>query len=156
MENLGRVVAVCGPPAAGKTSYVKERAKAGDLVVDLDALYSALTGLAEHERAGDPSLLRFAQAAAKAVRLAVGHALRDGGAPARVWMIRTAADPLERSILAVDYAADVVVLPCPLEVCLERIAADPVRRARPELAQAVREWHRAYKPAPHDRVGVTW
>jgi hypothetical protein len=33
-----RVVLVCGPPAAGKTSYVKANANASDIVIDVDMI----------------------------------------------------------------------------------------------------------------------
>lgn len=32
------ITIVCGPPGSGKTSYVEKRAKAGDVVIDLDAI----------------------------------------------------------------------------------------------------------------------
>lgn len=46
MRALGQAVAlfvVQGPPAAGKTTYVLERAQPGDLVIDLDRIAAALT-----------------------------------------------------------------------------------------------------------------
>lgn len=33
-----RVMLVCGPPAAGKTTHIKERASADDIVIDFDAI----------------------------------------------------------------------------------------------------------------------
>ncbi|MFC3238240.1 HNH endonuclease, partial [Streptomyces nitrosporeus] len=36
------VTLVCGPPCSGKTTYVRDRAQGGDLVVDWDALAQAL------------------------------------------------------------------------------------------------------------------
>jgi predicted kinase len=33
-----RVVLVCGPPCAGKTTYVREHANPGDLIIDYDDL----------------------------------------------------------------------------------------------------------------------
>lgn len=40
-----KVFLIGGPPGAGKTTYVRENAKHGDLIVDFDAIYSALSGL---------------------------------------------------------------------------------------------------------------
>lgn len=45
-----QVTVVAGPPGAGKSRYVKERAQPGDLILDWDALYVALSGLPEHSR----------------------------------------------------------------------------------------------------------
>ena len=41
---------ICGPPASGKTSYIKERMKSGDLIVDIDLIYQAITGLPMYEK----------------------------------------------------------------------------------------------------------
>lgn len=63
---------VTGPPAAGKTTWVQERAQHGDVVVDLDALAGALTPGSDghcHPHA----VLRCAQRARQA---AVDEALR--------------------------------------------------------------------------------
>ena len=35
---------VTGPPAAGKSAWIQARAKAADVVIDLDRIASALTG----------------------------------------------------------------------------------------------------------------
>lgn len=55
-----RVMLVCGPPAAGKTTYVARHASRDDIVIDLDAIAkewgygryrpSNIVGLALHER----------------------------------------------------------------------------------------------------------
>ena len=39
------VTVVCGPPGSGKSTHVDGHKQPGDLVVDIDALYVALTGL---------------------------------------------------------------------------------------------------------------
>jgi hypothetical protein len=63
---------VTGPPAGGKTTWVRHRAKPGDIVIDLDALASALT-------AGPPThqhprpVLRCAQ---RARSVAIDEALK--------------------------------------------------------------------------------
>ena len=40
---------VCGPPASGKTTFVRERARARDLVIDLDDIAARLSGQPAHE-----------------------------------------------------------------------------------------------------------
>ena len=42
------VTVVCGPPLSGKTTYVKQNARRGDLIVDVDWLYAALSGQELH------------------------------------------------------------------------------------------------------------
>jgi hypothetical protein len=74
---------VTGPPCSGKTTYVREHAQPGDIIIDLDAIITALGGDA---RDPDPAILRVAQAARiTAIRSAtICH--RDG---ASVWVIDT-------------------------------------------------------------------
>lgn len=42
-------IVVCGPPASGKTTWVQQRRKAGDLVLDVDAIGATVFGCTEHE-----------------------------------------------------------------------------------------------------------
>ena len=41
---------IWGAPCSGKTTYVREHAKAGDVICDYDALYQAISGLPEKKR----------------------------------------------------------------------------------------------------------
>jgi hypothetical protein len=43
------VTLVCGPPASGKTTYVERHKQAGDIVIDLDAIASAMAGSGMHD-----------------------------------------------------------------------------------------------------------
>lgn len=42
------ITIVFGPPGAGKTTYVQERISPGDVTIDFDLLFQALTGLPAH------------------------------------------------------------------------------------------------------------
>ena len=44
------ITVVYGPPGSGKTTWVKQNAKHGDLIVDFDALFVALSGRASHDK----------------------------------------------------------------------------------------------------------
>lgn len=108
------VTLVAGPPCAGKTTYVTERAQPGDLVLDQDAL-----GATEYNR----QLERVAT--------------MDSGA---AWVIRCAPGPTRREDLARRIrATDTVLLLPPLEVLLTRAIHRPNRRRQ---IQAVRKWFR--------------
>lgn len=43
------IYVILGAPGSGKTTYVQERMSVGDIVIDFDLLYSALTGLPDHQ-----------------------------------------------------------------------------------------------------------
>lgn len=66
---------VTGPPASGKTTWVRQRARPGDIVIDLDAIASALTPGGDghtHPR----HVLRCAQ---RARSVAIDEALKHSG-----------------------------------------------------------------------------
>lgn len=66
---------IVGPPAGGKTTWVAQRARPGDVVVDLDAIASALTpGGDGHTH--PPHVVRCAQRARSVV---VDEALKHAG-----------------------------------------------------------------------------
>lgn len=115
---------VAGPPGSGKTTYVGKRAKRGDLIVDVDALWVAVTGLDWYDK---PHQLL-------SVVLSLRDTLIDSirkGYPdiARAWLITSAATPAERARLAdACGGANIIILEVTAEECLARIANDPRRK----------------------------
>lgn len=68
------VVVVCGPPAAGKSSWVTERAKPADVVIDLDRLAAALRTGTVTDTHGYPQHIRNIAIGAR--KAAIARALR--------------------------------------------------------------------------------
>jgi predicted kinase len=139
---------VCGPPRAGKNSYVALHMRPGDLVVDLDALWATLSGSSAHEtpeenfafacEARDAVYRRIAQGSAK-----VGH---------RAWIISQAASIAERQRIAgLVRSQRTVVLETKLDTCVERLETSADPRPRPEMVAAVEKWWREYFP---DRLDI--
>lgn len=123
---------VCGPPAAGKTTYVTKHAKPEDLVIDLDALRATY---------GD-------DATAKAVRktLEASVQTRNGDA----WVIRTLANAERRTDAAKRLGADeVVVLATPADLAKER-----ARKRDPEkdLSEPIDRWWNDYTVVQSDLI----
>jgi hypothetical protein len=143
------ITLVAGPPAAGKTTYVAQRAQPGDMVLDWDVILSALTGLAVYER---PELVTYyANVTVKRVVLALKWAMLHGRPVPDTWVIRTAPKRAQRWVYSLDppggLGAAVVVLPTSAEICHARIDADPARLpAALEQHAAVDEWWAAYEP----------
>lgn len=135
VANRTPVTLVCGPPCSGKSTYVAERMRPGDLVVDVDLLYQAIgvPGLhAEHEL----RLWPFAMAARDALLARLG----EPNDLVRAWVISSAPRRAER---ANPPGACVVVLAVPEEECVRRAEVDN----RPSVtAQWIREWWDAYQP----------
>ncbi|WP_226961619.1 MULTISPECIES: AAA family ATPase [Streptomyces] len=126
---------VCGPPCSGKTSYVAEHAKPGDLVVDWDALAVALGSPHPHQH--PPPLTPFVAEARDAVvaRLERRHDL------AAAWIIATAPRAVDRDRVAPG-ADDVVVLAVDEEECVRRAR----RAGRPAgTMEAIAAWWRTYR-----------
>lgn len=143
------ITLVCGPPGAGKTRYVRERMKHGDLIVERDALAQALSGLPKYEKPTE--LFPFSEAAFWEVLRRVG---RDGHTR-NVWIVACAATKQKRQRIcdAVRRPVDVVVLAVAPQECLRRIIADPERKAKWELWRPwVERWWNEYQSAEGDKV----
>lgn len=82
---------IIGPPAAGKTTYVAQHRKPGDIAIDLDHIANALAGkpMDNHEHTGD--VLAVAKAARQA---AIDTALTR---EATVWLIHTNPSDKQRA-----------------------------------------------------------
>jgi 5-methylcytosine-specific restriction protein A len=136
------VTIVAGPPGSGKTSYVTARKAWGDLVVDMDLLYVALTGGGPMYDKPDV-LLPFVATARDAVmsRLARGSDVR------RAWLITGKGNAAELLTLKAQLAAErIVVLEVAPAECLRRIREDPRRAERWQLWEPlIRKWWTTYQ-----------
>lgn len=77
---------ITGPPASGKSTYVREHSRPGDAIIDLDLLD------------GDATL-----------RAALEESLHLKGSPKDVWVCRTLPDPADRKGFAEYIKADSVI-----------------------------------------------
>ena len=140
------VIVVCGPPGAGKTTYVRERAKWGDLVVDLDMIWCALTGLAVYDK--PDAVLPFVLACRDAIydRLSRANEVRQA------WIITGGAKSPDRAVWR-QRGASVVVIETQATVCIARIRQDDTRAERAALLQTlVTDWWREYRRDGGDEI----
>ena len=128
---------VLGPPAAGKSTWVLERAKPGDVVIDFDRLAVALTG-----PGGDP---HDHPAHVVTVTMAARTAAIDAAlaliATVQVYVIHTspnAGDMAHYRLLG----ADIVTINPGHDVVRERVAAE--RPAR--MASVAQQWYTGRRP----------
>jgi HK97 family phage prohead protease len=124
-----RVTVVHGPPAAGKTGYVLENKKPGDVVFDFNSIMSAISGNSIYH--SDDSLISYCT---DIRTLMIEKALRKGS-DNHCWIIVTSPDDSLRSSLK-DVPTNYVEVECDKEECLRRIESDP---GRPESHKQVVE-----------------
>ncbi len=135
-----RVVVAAGPPGAGKSTFIRSMFREGDLLVDVDRLFVALSGLEEYDKPG--GLLPFAMEA----RDAVLRRLVRPSSVARAWVVAGAPTTGERDRLQRMLSAQVLVFETPAAECIRRIAADPRRAARAaQWEPLVRDWWTTYR-----------
>ena len=116
---------VTGPPCAGKSTYIREHAEPGELVVDFDAIAKALGAVDDHKSDG------MVLEAARAARAAAIEVAKAGDAG---WIIDT--------YLTGTYpeTAEIVLLDPGKDVCIERA------KERPEgTVEEIEKWYSRQK-----------
>lgn len=120
---------VVGPPCAGKSTYVRRMARAGDVLVDYDALACALGSDRAHE--APPNVADVAYFAQHAV---VTRCIEKGW-PA--WVIHSR--PSEAQLDAYrDAGARLVLLDPGMDECMARCERDG---RPPGTAERIRDWY---------------
>lgn len=122
-----KVILVTGPPCAGKTTYARQHAQPGDLILDQD----------------ESGAKAMSRGLARVARMVNGTA----------WVIRCSPGPKRRQHLAEQIrATDTVLLAPPLDLLRARAKQRPGQR---RTLGAITHWHRVEKhdppPAPPPR-----
>mgnify|MGYP001458519206 CR=1 FL=1 len=133
------IFVVTGPPAAGKTTWVLDNARHGDIIIDYDRIAAALTVDSDghqHPR----TILGAARAARQA---AIDHALTTT-ADCDVYIIHTRLTPAVRARYE-HIGARIVTIDPGINTVLAR-----AKHCRPwQTTQAIKDWYRHHAgPAP--------
>lgn len=136
------VYIVFGPPMSGKTSYVKENMSRGDMVVDMDRLYAAVSFLPYYDK---PDNLY------NNVRV-IHNTLIDNiktrfGKWNNAWIIGGYADKYKRERLAEELGAEIIFCDVSKEECYRRLELDEDRKYRQdEWKGYIGKWFDRYVP----------
>ncbi len=131
------ITVVTGPPCGGKTTYVRENANSGDVVIDMDRLALALTTEDVQDYDYSDSVRSVAIAARKAAvkqAIIVGQGQRDG-----TWIIHTDPNVDDRYAYRVAGAKFVECSPG-LQVCLERAKHRPLKNQK-KIDKGIRDYY---------------
>lgn len=138
---------ICGPPCSGKSTYAHDHAAAFDVVIDLDAIASGLSGQPLHswdrERWLQPALRK---------RNAMLAYLSRNPRWKRAWFIIGEPKAEHRAWWAKQLQPiEVVVLATPAQACIERARKDNQRNLE-RTTNAIESWWSNYTPRQDDRI----
>lgn len=130
-----RIVLLCGPPCAGKTTLAHQVAGPDDLVLDFDDIAKSLGSPTPWHH---PEPYRTMAEQHMQAAIAQAHATPGHGT---AWVIRTAPRPAHRASLAQQWAAQVYLLNPGEAECKRRAVTDQ----RPSgTRRAIGEWYHRY------------
>ena len=142
-ENTGRqVYLVYGMPGSGKSTYVQQYARRGDLIVDMDLLYQAVSGLPMHNK---PDVLLSNVYAL--YDLLLDQVKSRYGKWYNAFIVGGFPDRWQREKLADDLGAELIFCDATREECINRILNDPVRSAmHQDYIGYIDRWIEKYQP----------
>lgn len=124
-QGAKEVYLVYGPPMSGKTTFVREQLSRGDIVVDMDALYAAVTMLPQYDKPDNlyNNVITIHNLLLDNIRTRYGkwHT---------AWIIGGYADKYKRERLANDLGAELIYCAVSNEECLSRLELDEDRQYR--------------------------
>lgn len=128
------ITIVTGPPCAGKSTYIRENAKKGDVIIDLDPLSRALT-IGEDDGHLVPEYIAHIAVGARNGAVKRALRLREQREGVNVFIIHTAPKPADLAIYR-SFRCQIVNLDPGKDVCLERAG-----RLRPHVSRVIEDWY---------------
>jgi hypothetical protein len=143
-----RLTMVCGPPASGKSFYVRQHASPSDLVIDLDLIVAELLGQpVSHQWDRE----RWLQIAVRKRNAMLGDLSKRVSWPA-AWLIMPEPSAERRIWWARKMLpAAIIVIEADEATCIANAAHD-ADRDQHRTALMVRRWWSEYRPRSDDRV----
>lgn len=136
----GKNLIVTGPPGSGKTTWVHEQMKPGEIVLDLDAIKCALAGNNDFH-GQNVSIVPMLTV----VRDAVYQAVAERKNPGKCYIITTETDLGKLRQWQVYLNAELKVMNTPLEICMERVRNDSTRPEKQVFYDLIEAWFSSWK-----------
>lgn len=135
------VYIVYGPPMSGKTTYVLENMESGDIVVDMDRLYNAISLRPMYDK---PDNLKYNVFSIR--NHIIDNIKNRYGGFRTAWIIGGYAEKFIREKLADDLGAELILIETPKELCLDRlnICNDYRSEHKEEWIQYIDSWFDNY------------
>lgn len=135
------VYLVYGPPLAGKSEFVRQQMRRGDLVVSMDTLYAAVSGLPEYDK---PDNL-FSNVMGLHNQL-IDNVKTRMGKWSNAWVIGGYADKFKRERIADTLGAELIYIDVSREECYARIEEDErLMYRKAEWRGYVDKWFEQYR-----------
>ncbi|MBB6218195.1 hypothetical protein HNQ80_004335 [Anaerosolibacter carboniphilus] len=134
------VYIVFGAPMAGKKTYVKENMSRGDIVVDMDNLYSAVSFLPYYDKPDNlfNNVINIHNALIDNIKTRYGKWNN-------AWVIGGYTDKYKREKLADDLGAEIIFCDVSRDECIRRLELDQERMYRKdEWLKYINKWFDEY------------
>lgn len=140
-QSLGRnVYIVYGPPMAGQKEFMQGRVCRGDIVVDMDRLYHAVSMLPDYDK--PDNLLGNVLGLHS---LLIDNIKTRYGKWHNAWVVGGYADKYKREKMASDLGAELIFLDVSKDECLRRLDMDEDRKYRKdEWRGYIEKWFNGY------------
>ena len=139
-----KVYIVWGSPLSGKNTYVAEVAKYGDLILDIDNLWQAVSGRARYEKPN-----RIKQVVFSMRDLILDMIAHRRGYWQTAYIIGGYALPSERERLAERLGAECIHIDTTKEECMARLAMCKDGRKKSEWENYIAEWWETHERFAH-------
>lgn len=137
-----KVYYIYGSPLSGKSTFVKMNMQEGDLILDIDRIWEALSGQEEYVKPNEIKPIVFN------VRNAVLDSIKTRqGSWQTAWVVEGGALLGDRKRRIETLGAEGIFIDTPKETCLERLYSDKERAAVVlEWEQYINKWFDDYQP----------
>lgn len=137
-----KVYYVYGSPCSGKSTFVRENMQSGDLVLDIDRLWSALSGQPEYIKPNSLKPIIFN------VRNAIFDSIKTrAGSWQTAWVIEGGAFLGDRMRRIETLGAESIFIEATRDECIQRLASDEKRRnVRDEWIKYIDDWFGNFQP----------